>query len=301
MAISDLIGRIRDAQEERGHLIPQLMKSLVFHEMKDPIGPKKWLGPAKAVSMCPRAMVMAHRLGIKLADDIDPQGRWRMDRGTALHVMVQELWLGPMGFLLGGWKCPKCALVHGTDETGVVSFRSAVPMPGECERCGLKNGKWTRFHFVEPEFRDAACLVMGKSDGLLHMAPTPVEVLDVKTTDDLDKVYTRRDGTVVPPVREAPRETDVKQLQWYLDAAGLRSGRLLYMSPVASQIEKAMVEHQVPFDPAMMHAEKEKIRGLREALQEESRPIPPCPYGGAGPYGECACVEVAVFWARTRR
>ncbi len=310
MPLMDMIEAIRGAREDRGSLVPMLMESLVRTDIKAPPGPKSWLGVSRLPTICPKAVVMAHRLQVQLVDEVDLKGRWNMDRGTGLHVMVQELWLGPMGYLLGGWQCPRCAHIHGAvdgeDRGGLVvptvTFRSAVPMPEECEKCKLHGGKWHRFRFIEPEFRDLRLLVSGKSDGLLHMAPNPIEVMDLKTTGtDFDKTYTRRDGTFFPSLRDAPRKSDVGQLQWYLDAAGLNSGRLIYLNPGADSVETAMVEHKVAFDPVYMHNEKEKLRGLREALEEEARPVPDCPYDGAGPYGECSCVEVAVLWARSRR
>jgi len=310
MALADLIGKIRELRDQRGALVPLLMESLIVHREDDPPGPKLWLGVSRIPEMCPRALVMAHRLKVRMVDDIDLKGRWRMDRGTALHMVVQELWLGPMGNLLGGWQCPRCAFIHGAacsdeeqDQKSIptVSFRSSVPRPSECRRCALKNGKWTRFRFVEPEFRDFDLFVQGKSDGLLHLAPNPIEVLDLKTTENLDKSFTRRDGTIIPSVRDAPRKNDVAQLQWYLDAGSFRSGRLLYFNPGAATLEEALVEHQVAYDAAYIHAQKEKVRGLREALEDETRPVPRCPHDGAGTYGECPCVEVAVLWARSRR
>ena len=307
----DIFKAVREAREEKGSLVPMLVESLVRSDLKAPPGPKSWLGVSRGPTLCPRAMVMAHRLKVQLVDEVDLKGRWNMDRGTGLHVVVQELWLGPMGFLLGGWQCPRCAHIHGgvegDDRDGLVvttvTFLSAVPMPEECEKCRLQNGKWHRFRFIEPEFRDGRLLVSGKCDGLLHMAPNPIEILDLKTTGtDFDKNYTLRDGTYIPSLREAPRKNDVGQLQWYLDAANLNTGRLLYLNPGADSVETAMVEHKVAFDPVYMHGQKEKMRGLREALEEESRPVPACPYEGAGPYGgECSCVEVAVLWASSRR
>jgi len=310
MAIMDLVARIREARDERTGIIPVLMGSLARSDIRDPPGPRSWMGVSRIPTLCPRALVMAHRLGIKLSDSVDLKGRWNMDRGTAFHIVTQELWLGPTGYFLGGWQCPRCGHTHGgvpgvgIDGEAVITVRfdTAVPMPEKCVGCELKNGKWHRFRFVEPELRDHDLLVMGKGDGLFHLPPGPVEVLDIKTTGtDFDKTYTSRSGVYSPSLREAPRKTDAGQLQWYLDVAGLRTGRILYLNPGAADIETAMVEHEVAYDPVYMHREKEKVRGLREALEDRSKPVPPCPYDGAGAYGECQCVEVAVLWASSWR
>ena len=77
--------------------------------------------------------------------------------------------------------------------------------------------------------------------------------------------------------------------------------RLLYVSMGAKDIADAMVEHQVAYDPRVMQAEKEKVRAIRQALQDPTRPVPDCPVAGKGQYGECTCVEVAMLWARGGR
>lgn len=303
MGLGDVVRGIREIREERSGIIPLLMNHLNTQRIKKAIGPTDWLGVSKMGTLCPRALVIAHRLQLPLVDERNPTSNWRMDRGIALHLVFQELWLGPMGFLLGGWKCsrPSCGFVHGaSDEEGTVQFRSAVCMPKVCERCGLENGKWTRFHFIEPQMRiGAPYYVQGQSDGLLHLAPNPIEVLDLKFSENLDKDYMPRDGGKYrPSLRAEPKRDHVIQLHWYMDYAGLRQGRLFYVNPAASELHDALAEHVIPFDPNLMFREKEKVRGLREALQDEDRPVPPCPYDGAGPYGDCECVEVAVLWAR---
>lgn len=301
MGLGDIVEAVRTLQDERHWVHPLIMEQLNRTEIKKAPGPTDWLGISRIPTWCPRAHVMAYRMDLPLVDQVDPIGFWRMDRGTAMHMVIQELWLGPTGFFLGGWQCPKCANIHGTDEAGVVTFQSAVPMPEKCAKCGTENGKWTRFRFVEPAVADTELWVRGNSDGLLHLAPHPVEVLDIKTTDDIDKVITRRDGTVIPSIRECPKPDHVVQLQWYLDYSGCRNGRLLYVALGAKDIADAMVEHPVVYDPKLMHAEKEKVRVIRQALQDPTRPVPDCPTQGKGIYGECSCVEVAVFWASRGR
>ncbi len=301
MGIGDVFQAVKALREERDGVFPLLMAHLNQSRIKDAPGPTDYIGISRMGSICPRAQVIAYRLKLPMVDDIDPQGFWRMDRGVAMHLVFQELWLGPMGFLLGGWKCsrPGCAYVHGSDDTGTVTFRSAVQMPKVCVKCEQENGKWHRFHFVEPDIKyDAPYYLLGRSDGLLHLAPHPVEVMDLKFTEALDREYKRKDGTYFPPLRVAPKQDHIVQLHWYMDSADIRQGRLIYVNPAATELHDAIAEHAIPFDPSLMHREKEKIRGLREALQDPESRVPDCPYGGAGPYGECACVEVAVLWAR---
>lgn len=301
MGIGDVMRNLRELREERRDVIPLLVEHLHANEVKKVPGPKDYFGISRLGTWCPRSHVIAHRLDLPLVNEIDPKGFWRMDRGTGMHLVIQEMWLGPMGFLLGGWKCsrPGCAHLHGSMDQKVVTFDSAVAMPDACVACGEKNGKWTRFHFVEPVVQfDEGLWLRGQVDGLLQLPPHPMEVMDIKTSMNLDKGYFR-DGKSTPSLREAPKQDHIVQLHWYMEAGRFKQGRLLYVNPQAEELHDALVEHVIPFDPALMFREKEKIRALREALEDETRPVPACPYGGVGPYGECPCVEVEVLWARS--
>lgn len=287
--LKNVLADLHDKRREGRRLSTLIVEGLATHTEIDAPGPDTWLVAAQVPTLCPRALVMSYRLGLRMAKDDDATGRWNMDRGTALHRVVQEAWLGPMGVILGGWKCPACAKLHGgTNEWGITS-QTAVPMPKACDGCGHKARKQEPFRFVEPSSADQTLRVRGRVDGLLRLPGHGFEVLEIKTTGRLDKI------------REAPRPDHVIQLHWYLDSERLQSGRLLYLDPGAKNIETCMREHLVAFDAKLMFREKEKIRVLREALSEKSRPVPKCPYGGKGQYGECSCVEMAVLWARSRR
>lgn len=297
MGITALLDEVRKERKANELLLPLLMENLGSARTVSPPGPDAWFSISKVPTLCPRAMVMAHRLEIPLVDEVDFQGRWRMDKGTALHVVIQELWLGPQGWLLGGWQCPRCAHVHGHDSDSKPPFwvampdawvtpQSSVVMPRECEKCKLKWHPINRFQYVEPWVVDEDLLIRGKTDGLLKLPAHYVEFLDIKTTSSLD--WVRRKG---------PRDADVAQLQLYMGPNKCRRGRLMYVDPGAKELEDAIVEYKVDFDPKLMHQEKEKVRGLREALADKTKPIPDCPYGGKLSFGECTCVEIAMFWA----
>lgn len=299
MSIRDVVRGLRQARVEHRWLVPNLIEHMVDVRVVDPPGPEDWLSASSLPSLCPRMAVMAHRLKAKLVEERKPQDRWVLDRGTALHVMVQELWLGPMGSLLGGWRCPACAHVHGMDPTrndGSVSMQSAVPLPKKCQAdgCKFESHKWGRFTFVEPQMRHDLLKVRGQCDGIIHMPPHAYEVLDLKNTQP--KTEEQREK-----LRDSPRHEHIVQLHWYMDQCASQRGRLLYMDPGAIKIEDAFYEHQVKFDGKLMEAEKEKVRALRQALADEATPIPECPTSRKTSWGaECACVEVEVLWARRR-
>jgi len=294
VGIGTLFDDIREERQSNEWLLPILMENLGSRREVDAPGPDTWFNASKAPTLCPRALVMASRMKVPLVDESDAQGRWRMDKGTALHAVVQERWLGPLGWLLGGWRCPACAHVHGEDTESKPPFwiagtwvtpQSSVAMPQVCEKCKFKNHPMDPFQYVEPWIYESNVRVRGRTDGLLKLPAHYVELLDIKTTANLRAV------------REKPWPADVIQLHWYMGPIKCRRGRLLYIDPGAKKLEDAIVEHKVSFDPELWHKEKEKIRGLRKILEEKAKPIPDCPYEGKSPYGECACVEVAMFWA----
>jgi len=296
MGIADVLDDVRAQRQDSEFLLPLLLENLYSSREVPPPGPDTWFSISKAPVLCPRAMVMVNRLRVPMVDEVDALGRWRMDKGTAMHAVIQELWLGPLGWLLGGWRCPACGHVHGTDfETEPpfwiadratwVTPQTSVKMPDECSQCEFKNHPMEPFHYVEPWVHDPHLKVRGRTDGLLKLPAYYPEFLDIKTTGNLDRV------------RTAPWPADVTQLQWYMGPSKCRRGRLLYVNPGAKTLEEGVVEHKVSFDPKLMHKEKEKFRGLREALADKTKPIPDCPYGGKSPYGECNCVEVAMLWA----
>jgi hypothetical protein len=303
-----MFSEIKEELKRDDAVLPRLLNNLYSVTEKPFPGPHGIIGISKVGTWCARAHVMGYRMGINGVDEIDATAAWRMDRGTAMHSAFQEMWLGPLGILRGGWRCPKCAHVTGgvPGERGVtVNFDSAVLMPEKCEGCSQKNGKWSRFSYVEPEVRfDAPFFLWGKLDGLIRLMPKPEEVLDIKTSENLDRPFTRThpDGSVAhsPSLREAPKLDHVKQLHWYMDAGGYKNGRIIYINPGATNPGDGIAEHTVVFNPKMMHEQKEMVRGLRQALEEKDRPVPACPYDGVGSYGQCNCVQMEVLWESWR-
>lgn len=283
MSIAEAFKQIAEERKVHEWLHPLLLEHLYQEREGRPTSPDMWLDASGVPTICPRAIVIVHRLQIPTVRQVDPRGRWFMDRGTALHSMFQEMWLGPLGWILGGWRCLRCAKVWGVDEGGWARVHLAVPMPDRCDSCD-----YYRFRFLEPYIHDRIYRVRGKTDGVLRLPACVPEIMDLKTTGNLDAV------------RRSPKPDHVAQLHWYMGPIKYRRGRLIYLDPGAKNLEEAIVEHKVPFEPELWHAEREKVRGIREALKEESRPVPRCPYDGKGPYGECSCVEMEDVWKRSR-
>jgi len=289
--LKDVLDEIAINREAHRWLLPPLLESLAHSREVPPPKHDTWFSASRVPTMCPKALVLTARMGLPMADNTDARARWSMDRGSALHAMFQSYWLGPTGWLLGGWACRACSKLHGGvgEDRWSIVLENAVPLPERCDRCGAVPRRQEPWQFVEPYAADNELRVRGRTDGFLRMPSRGFEVMDLKFTARLDLI------------RVAPKADHVAQLHWYLGASSLKTGRIVYVDPGAKSVEEAMVEHPVAFDARLMHQEKEKVRATREALSDERRPVPACPYGGKGAYGECPCVEVAVLWARSRR
>lgn len=281
MSLANTIRRVRDARQETTSFHEALMGSLHSVREKE-LTEDFWIGPSRLPELCPRAYTIAWRLGVPFIDEFDGDSRWRMDLGTGIHTVFQELWTGPQGWLLGEWTCRKCRHKHGEP-----TIKGAVRCPEQCEECGHVPGYRTEFEYGEIYLFDAEYRIRGYTDGLGQLPAQPAELWDVKSTGDLRYV------------RKAPRKNDVKQLQMYLDMAKVKRGRLIYIDRTAKKIENAIAEHVVPYDRSIVQEMKEKVSVLREALKApKTEPsLPACPNGGAGTYGPCPCKELDLAWA----
>lgn len=298
MGLFDVIERAHSVQAEHRDLHPLLTEFLYEPKVTKIPGPDDWIGASATGDWCPRWHVMAWRLGHREAErNLAAQDRWVIDRGTAFHRVFQELWMGPMGWIYGGWRCPSCGHLHtkhsepGKPELLIDGWKSpvtplnSVVMPERCETCDHKSSKFDPFRFEEPWCRSEAEKVRGPCDGLLMLPAHSLEVFDLKTTGSLRWV------------RKEPRYKDKVQVHWYMDAYNIRTGRIVYVDVSQRYFDDAVVEHVFPFDSDLMTREKRKIRACREAIENPSRPVPACPYGGKLPYGDCKCVDLAVQWA----
>ena len=280
-------------------LQPRIMEALTsVREVT--VKPDMWLSPSVLAGWCPRAWVMAYRLGIPLLDEIGPSNRWWMDGGTAHHTLFQEWWMGPAKIIKGGWECPCCGRIegidpdddfpvytHGEEVIDKVTPRSAVFCPDVCQKCGYKPTWRAPFRYVEPILYDAEMRVVGWSDGIIDWGAYDDELWDLKTKAGPDGMGW---------IREAPDEGNVKQLNWYLDLAKMKYGRLVYIERGAKHLVDAFQEHPVEHDPLLMAKEKEKVIAFREACNNPESSLPACPDGGRTRFGPCQCRELESAW-----
>jgi len=283
---------------------PQWVATLVAESLVSTrevqVSPGMWLSPSVLSSWCPRAWVMAYRMGVPLLDELGPDNRWWMDGGTALHRMFQEQWLAPTGVIKGGWRCPACARVmgidleddvlvrsHGNDIVAKVTVGAAISHPGSCLFCGYKPNWHASFSYVEPLLYDSELLVCGWTDGLLDWGDDDQELWDLKTKVSSDSMGW---------IREAPDGHHVCQLNWYMGMAGVEYGRIVYFDSSAKHLAGAFVEHLVEYDPQLMAKEKEKVIAFREAAENPESSLPACPNGGETRFGPCTCRELSRSW-----
>lgn len=280
-------------------LEPRIMKALVGTR-EVVVTPDMWLSPSVLSSWCPRAWTMTYRMDILMLEELGPDNRWWMDGGTALHSMFQESWLATSGIIKGGWRCPACSTTigidlddtevvdtHGSEIIAKVTPRSAQRCPEKCQQCGFVPTWRTPFAYIEPLLYDLEMRVCGWTDGILDWGVHDDELWDLKTK-------TTSDG--MKWVIEAPDEDHVRQLNWYLDMAGMRHGRLVYLDRSAKHLPGAFIEHQIEHDPELVAKEKEKVRVFREATKDPESSLPACPNGGETRFGPCQCRELARAW-----
>ena len=286
MTFREVFDEIQQARKDNEWLLPILLEEMATSREVPAPKHDSWFSVSKVPATCPRAIIMIAQMGIPMSDSIEARNRWHMDRGSAMHSAFQERWLGPMGWLKGGWTCPMCGYMHGGvgQNRWTVRLDNAVKLPEKCQRCKTKWNRFEPFGFVEPYCEHPEPLwVKGRNDGFLCLPGRTIEIMDLKTTTRIDLV------------KRAPRPGDVEQVQWYLEREKLAQGRLIYVNPGAKEIEDGLVEHLVIFDPKLMHQQKEKVLGIRKAIKDRSRP-PHCPTDRKGTYGECDCVEVEKLW-----
>lgn len=261
------------------------------------ITPEMWLGPSTVSGMCPKAFVLAAKMGVPLIKHEKLQNKWTMDRGTFLHELLQNFWFGRSGMILGGWKCDDCGHIHGIDiedstpvgdghegdeeYTDKVTLRSAIPMPVECEKCGMRR-RWRHgFTYVEPMVYDLGLRVSGYVDGIIRVPDTGMlEIMDIKGTSKKALAALKRRG---------PYLEHVKQVSWYSSMMGLKKGRILYVARDEEDVSKAFLEKPVELDEKLIAQEKENLRAIREEAKKDEPRIPPCPHGGHRPWGPCEC------------
>lgn len=105
---------------------------------------------------CARRRVLEHIHNVP--PEVNAAGNWlTYDVGHALHYWWQNNYLGPMGILIGNWRCLACNAVVATD----------APQPEVCPTCKRDRRdvlEYEEYHVYDPDLN-----FQGHSDGVIEL------------------------------------------------------------------------------------------------------------------------------------
>jgi hypothetical protein len=158
--------------------------------------------------------------------------RVRFDIGAAVHDLVRDQYLGPLGRIYGTWLCPCGEHVEGL-------------MPSHCVCCGRRE-----FRYLEQEVRNEEFKVVGVLDCLEADLALGLGVLDIKSIE----------SAVFRLKSKLPLVRDIAQVKIYLWLTGYRWGRLLYVS--------TGMEERTPFRDFVVRYDMRFVARLVRLLQQ---------------------------------
>jgi len=285
MSLADALKSINST---KGTSVSSLLSEGMGSSSTKPLSPDMWVGPSSIVSMCPRALTMAYRMGIReMAREFDAKSSWNMALGTAIHSALGVIF-GKLDsvYSIGGWKCSVCGHIHGTEDGKTVTVESSVECPDVCEKCEHDPDWRTEFQFCEPMVMSDELRVRGYVDGIVRLPARPLEVWDYKTVK----------STSVRYVKQRPYDNNVRQLNVYMGLSGIHYGRLIYVDRGSSAPWDGVIDHAITYDHHMFEQTIARASDFREAAKDPERPIPACPDGGENAFGACDCKAVEDAW-----
>lgn len=221
------------------------------------------LHASQLFGLCTRQVLLARALKEVPQSVVPVTDRVRWDQGSAIHDLVRERYLGPMGVLYGEWRCAKCEGIT----TGA--------MPKRC-RCGGR-----RLLYEEREVKNEELGIVGHLDGLEQRPGAGLGVLEIKTID----------GALFKMLKQ-PQPEHTFRTHVYMWLAGLQWGRILYVS-MAKERVSPFKEFYLRFDLRVAEQVRRTIEELRSGgrrccEERQSARALRCPVGRtcfAGPGG----------------
>ena len=207
--------------------------------------------------MCPREEVICSLEGLSREETIDPELNLIFIHGHALHWALQNLILGPLGVLLGAWRCQSCGKLYrhseeGVDDTESVSF---TPRPEKCSCSEDAN-----FIYHEQWLKNSEYRVSGHPDGFLMLPNrTGYGVFEAKSIGQLWKV------------KNAPQLDHVIQVQCYMWLTGLQWSVILYWHKSGKGFD-SFIEHFVERDEDTITQIKSVLLDLQYGLKDGKLP-----------------------------
>lgn len=216
-----------------------------FHQskVKPPLDPKHGDLRASGIpNLCAREEVLCTRHNVNRNDIVDPGLNLTFLHGTSLHWGVQNVLLGPLGVLLGTWRCDDCAVKVGVPTKGPIE-EWAAPRPWQCAVCHGTSFTYVEHHFYSPQLR-----LSGHPDGFLKLpGHNGLGILELKSIG-------QKGGR---EVQDAPQIGHMIQAHVYMMFSGLQWAKIVYWQKSEFGM-KALIEHPVERDEETI----ERIRDL---------------------------------------
>jgi hypothetical protein len=174
MSLADLLGNLASSQAKAketftGADYVKWLRTQLTEPEEDvqPMKPGDWLRASKVGWLCMREEAICARQGVVRKGGFDGDTRWTMDLGTGIHWVLQNLTLGPVGEIVGEWKCTHCTHVIGSYPDKLVRMpKQGTPCPNCGEDDGNLGGGGIQWEYVEMTVADDELLLSGHLDGL---------------------------------------------------------------------------------------------------------------------------------------
>ena len=253
MSFADVVSSVKKGPDT---VVADLVwQSLPSRRENEPKPPANVYRASGLYGLCPRKEFLKHflpREDVWTSKSLD-----KMNIGTALHWWWQNHYLGPMGVLLGQWKCLACGST--SDEM--------MPMPTERCKCSKD---WARWEFVEKRVHykipGTNLLIVGHYDGILQIVANGKRYLiDLKTTGP--KLFAK--------LKEAS-EAYIFQLQLYMELEGWEEeGLLIFIDRGESQKPKEFLVPRRPEIITLCVSKIKKVEAVKTQIEKQE------PVGGA--------------------
>lgn len=239
-----LVDKLISSQSFR--VTEKVSSALGAHE---PARDGRFIHVSELADFCPRERALAWQYGIQRRSYVPGWLRVIYDHGKAVENWWRNEYLGPMGLLVGYWKCLGCKrTIFGR-------------MPKRCETCSP--GK---FEYREPVWVDEALLVQGSVDGLL-VNLDELRVLQLKTLNppDFDKLV-------------RPLGTHVFNESWYLFLGAQQRAKGLPVNTRISNIvyvpkqAKRALEFEIEHNEGPIEFVRERLADWRRYLDTKEMP-----------------------------
>lgn len=226
---------------------------------------------------CPRREVLKNLFNIQEEKDITPSSQFVFDTGTIFHKIFQDQYWGPLGILIGKWRCQRCGKVIGTDQEMVpmpinacecIREKDATDKP--CKDCIWKEDsvlqrhcqlcyKWGNWTYEEIGVFCPELNLTGHADGILLLNGKKI-LLEMKTIrSDLHEKIT------------SPYYSHIVQVNLYMWLLNLTQAIIVYIDKGGKAAEIIKV-FPVDFDENVIKRVQYLINLTKQSLETHTLP-----------------------------